>query len=661
MQINYLKNKIFRTSVKIVSIFLFTFLIVNPAYATETYTPSESIVIGEFIYNDDYTPTTDNCTISIYSPAGATLVNEATMSDDATGWHYYAYTIPVTEGKYPTFITCGTLIGGDLLKLDKSFIVKAPNVTDASIASSVWSNGTRSLTTFGTLAADVWSNSTRTLSAFGALAADVWDDTFASNRQLTTKNIAGGGSLATESYIDSSEATVITEIQSNATLINSLNNISAADVWAHGTRSINSGTVTIDSASTSAIWDKATSSLSTSGSVGKLIVDNLDTQVSSRGTSNLTAADVWSSATRTLSSTGLDDVSAAVWANAGRTLTSYGNDITAADVWNTLSSTLTTVGSIGEQVATNLDAPISAVGGASNWTVKMGNVERIQAGYVYRTKVFILDSSATPTAPFTTPTVTLYDTNRNAVVSGISMTLISTGVYEYTYTVANSAVQGLWETVVSSEVESGKTIQTNDYWEVSGSPAQVIINSVTANSLSSILANITITNEGLSGYEYDYEWCVVSSLSNNCGGNDDVYYASAAKFINPSESWNTALSATATTAGTYYFKLVVHFGTDSSSASRVFTVTSSSSGGGGGGGGGGGDSTITNNTTIGGACNGADFNKNKVVDSVDFSILLYFWKRVAPFKNPCVDINVDKKVDSVDFSIMLFQWGKKSI
>jgi hypothetical protein len=240
------------------------------------------------------------------------------------------------------------------------------------------------------------------------------------------------------------------------------------------------------------------------------------------------------------------------------------------------------------------------------------------------------------------------------------MTLISTGVYEYTYTVANSAVQGLWETVVSSEVENGKTIQTNDYWEVSGSPAQVIINSVTANSLSSILANITITNEGLSGYEYDYEWCVVNSLSNNCGGNDDVYYASAAKFINPSESWNTALSATATTAGTYYFKLVVHFGTDSSSASRVFTV-SSSSGGGGGGGGGSGGGNITNNTTTGGACNGADFNKNKVVDSVDFSILLYFWKRVAPFKNPCVDINVDSKVDSVDFSIMLFQWGKKSI
>lgn len=46
------------------------------------------------------------------------------MTDDATGWHYYSYATPGTEGKYPAFITCGTLIGGDLLKLDKSFILK---------------------------------------------------------------------------------------------------------------------------------------------------------------------------------------------------------------------------------------------------------------------------------------------------------------------------------------------------------------------------------------------------------------------------------------------------------------------------------------------------------------------------------------------------------
>ncbi len=54
-------------------------------------------------------------------------------------------------------------------------------------------------------------------------------------------------------------------------------------------------------------------------------------------------------------------------------------------------------------------------------------------------------------------------------------------------------------------------------------------------------------------------------------------------------------------------------------------------------------------------------NSDGIVDSTDFSILLYFWKKKPPFRNPCVDINGDKKVDSIDFSILLYQWGKPGI
>jgi hypothetical protein len=179
----YLKDNSTYRLITLGVVFVYVFLFAYSVYAADTYKPAENFVIGEFIYNDDYTPTTDDCTVSIYSPAGATLVDEVTMTDDATGWHSYAYTAPAPVGKYPAFITCGTLIGGDLLKLDKSFLVKSPEVTDASIASSVWSSGVRTLTSFGTLVSDitsaVWSNGTRTLTAFGSLAADVWNDTFA--------------------------------------------------------------------------------------------------------------------------------------------------------------------------------------------------------------------------------------------------------------------------------------------------------------------------------------------------------------------------------------------------------------------------------------------------------------------------------------------------
>lgn len=62
-----------------------------------------------------------------------------------------------------------------------------------------------------------------------------------------------------------------------------------------------------------------------------------------------------------------------------------------------------------------------------------------------------------------------------------------------------------------------------------------------------------------------------------------------------------------------------------------------------------------------GICVGADFNHDSKVNSIDFSIMLAFWKTLFPFKNPCVDINGDLQVNSIDFSILLYQWGQKPI
>ena len=115
--------------------------------------------------------------------------------------------------------------------------------------------------------------------------------------------------------------------------------------------------------------------------------------------------------------------------------------------------------------------------------------------------------------------------------------------------------------------------------------------------------------------------------------------------------------------GNYYFKVVGYFGTENSVASRSFTAVASivtpPSGGGGGGGGGGASSTTPDIVPVVSKCGRrADFNCDGKVNSIDFSILLYFWKSKPPFKNQYVDINKDGKVDSVDFSILLYEWGK---
>lgn len=56
--------------------------------------------------------------------------------------------------------------------------------------------------------------------------------------------------------------------------------------------------VTLAASAVQAIWDALTTALTTAGSVGKLIVDNLNATISSR--SSHSAADVWASAARTL-------------------------------------------------------------------------------------------------------------------------------------------------------------------------------------------------------------------------------------------------------------------------------------------------------------------------------------------------------------------------
>lgn len=330
MRIFFLKNEIVRVFLKCCFILLGFFSFISIANAIETYEPLETITIGEFIYNDDYTPTMDDCTISIYPPGGgAPLVDTVTTTANTTGWHYYSYVTPATEGKYPAFLTCGTEAGGDLLKMDKSFILKS-----------------------STIAEDVWTYATRTLT--------------------------------------------------------------------------------------------------------------------------------------------------------------------------------------------------------------------------------------------------------------------------------------------------------------SSAPPQVIILNMEDVVIPEISANVRITNEGFASFEYQYEWCVVTSFSNDCGGGDDVYYASAAKLIDPGEDFDTTLTATVPVEGNYYFKVAVYYGVgEKSRASRSFTAEAESSGGGGGGGGGGEDPP----PPVDSCTKRGDFNSDLEVNSIDFSILLYYWKSEPPFANICVDINEDDEVDSIDFSIMLYEWG----
>ncbi len=224
-------------------------------------------------------------------------------------------------------------------------------------------------------------------------------------------------------------------------------------------------------------------------------------------------------------------------------------------------------------------------------------------------------------------------TSTTAIVSGLSN--------DNSYDFRVSAVNGIGQGLVSASVTA-----------TPGAPAQVIVLSFSDLTVSDIVTAVRITNEGSSTYEYQYTWCVTNAEMNLCGGGNDIFSGTAAKLIQSGENWDTNLTSTVSEDGNYWFHVTVSFGSDSSYASQSFTAQNASSGGGGG-------SSGSRASSGKNACVGADFNRDKKVTIVDFSILLVFFRTPAPFKNPCVDINKDGTVSVVDFSILLSQWGKE--
>lgn len=128
-----------------------------------------------------------------------------------------------------------------------------------------------------------------------------------------------------------------------------------SNIWSHGTRTITGGAIDTNNdkagyelspGGVQTVWDAQTGDLTTVGSVGARLADNVNATISSR--SSHSAADVWSSGTRTLTSFGA--LVADIWTYVTRTLTSAtGGGATAQEVWEYNDRRLT---SFGDLVAT---------------------------------------------------------------------------------------------------------------------------------------------------------------------------------------------------------------------------------------------------------------------------------------------------------------------
>jgi len=168
--------------------------------------PSVDCVIGEYVFDNSGAPiTTSICTIDIRNPSGTLIVDDAAMTPNSDGWHYYTVNIASPEGFYRALMTCNN--SGDIGYLDKSFYL---GTTLDNVNTSVWSYTSDLGTTLVTnLGKAVWEYSTRTLSTFGTLVADIWSNT---TRTLTGAGLSSG-QLATKTNVDEATSSAVLSIK----------------------------------------------------------------------------------------------------------------------------------------------------------------------------------------------------------------------------------------------------------------------------------------------------------------------------------------------------------------------------------------------------------------------------------------------------------------
>lgn len=220
---------------------------------------------------------------------------------------------------------------------------------------------------------------------------------------------------------------------------------------------------------------------------------------------------------------------------------------------------------------------------------EMSDFGHLPKSGTYRARLLVFDSQGRHANATSNVTIFIYNPARTLVINTtMSNDENQTGIYIYNYTLNSTATSGVWETIVEVNM-SGIIVKPNDFWTLAASPAEVKINSIIDNTIQSIVADASITNEGDGNQEYQYEYCIVKEQANQCGGDDDEDYSSGAKLLSPGQTFNPLLALTLKNTGTYHFKLVAYYGVEASGASKQFeavgqaaqAVSSVSSGAGG--------------------------------------------------------------------------------
>lgn len=197
---------------------------VRAAASPQVCTVSTACSVGEFLFDDDYTPiTSGTCTFTSKNPDGTSYISSTPLTSTADGYYAHEFTTPTVTGVYRSQICC--TVGSDYMCIDKSFEARASasGLTQNEVSDAVWNASRTSYTTSGTfgvalqnitpaasdIASAVWNYSGRTVTSFGSVITDIWAY---STRTLTGASLTSG-SIATKSDVDSIQSTTSTTIE----------------------------------------------------------------------------------------------------------------------------------------------------------------------------------------------------------------------------------------------------------------------------------------------------------------------------------------------------------------------------------------------------------------------------------------------------------------
>jgi hypothetical protein len=156
----------------------------------QTCVVGETCVLGEYLYDDEYTPitTADICDLDVRYPDGSSYLADQNMTpaSESDGWYSYSFTTPSITGYYRANVCC--VVDGQEQCLDKSFesVTSSSSTDPDTIASAVWGYSNRTLSSFGDLITDIWGYSSRTLSSFGSLVSDIWNHSTTTSTSTST-------------------------------------------------------------------------------------------------------------------------------------------------------------------------------------------------------------------------------------------------------------------------------------------------------------------------------------------------------------------------------------------------------------------------------------------------------------------------------------------